>query len=135
MIQQQELLEYALVYQDYKGIPKAQIREAMRSKMDVILRVDVQGAKTLREMYPEAVLIFLIPSNEKEWLERLQNRDTETEESLKLRLETARDEMQHLSNFDYVVVNAHDRLEKTVDTIVAIIEAEHHRVDPRKVDL
>jgi guanylate kinase len=135
LIEQDGFLEYATVYQDYKGIPKDQIRGALDSNHDVILRVDVQGAQTLRRLYPEAVLIFLIPTNEGEWLERLRNRKTETTESLDLRLKTASEELEHLPNFDYVVVNAHDRLEETVNTIVSIIDAEHHRVVPRKITI
>jgi len=135
LIQQNEFIEYAVVYDDYKGIPKSQIREALASNRDVILRVDVQGAQTLRRLCPDALLIFLIPTDEKEWYERLRNRKTETPESLNLRLKTAQQELEHLPEFDYVVVNAQDRLEETVDTIVAIIEAEHHRIIPRKVSL
>ena len=135
MIEQDEFLEHALVYNDYKGIPKQQIREAMESKLDVVLRVDVQGAQTLRNLCPDAILIFLIPTNQKEWFERLRNRKTETAESLDLRLKTAEQELEYLSEFDYVVVNTQDQLESTVDTIASIIEAEHHRVHPRKVAL
>ena len=135
MIRQDEFIEYAVVYDDYKGIPKPQIRQALDSGRDVILRVDVQGAQTLRRLCPDAVLIFLIPTNEKEWYDRLRNRKTETPESLALRLKTAKKELEYLAEFDYVVVNAQDRLEETVDSIEAIIEAEHHRVQPRKVSL
>jgi guanylate kinase len=132
MIAGNEFMEYALVYQDYKGIPKEQIRQAFASGKDVILRVDVQGAATLLRLCPDAVLIYLIPTNEREWLERLRNRKTETTESLALRIQTARSELEHLGRFDYVVVNADDRLEEAADTIIAIIDAEHHRVHPRK---
>ena len=132
MIVDGEFIEYAIVYQDYKGIPKEQIRRAFNGDKDVILRVDVQGAATLRRLCPEAVLIYLIPSNEEEWLQRLRNRKTETTASLTLRIETARSELEHLGWFDYVVVNAEDRLEEAVDMIIAIINAEHHRVHPRK---
>lgn len=132
LIRQDEFIEWALVYDDYKGVPKSQIRQALASGKDVILRVDVQGAATFRKLCPEAVLIFLIPQDEAEWMERLKNRKTETPESLKLRLETARAELERLNEFDYVVVNANDRLDEAVDTIVDIINAEHHRVHPRR---
>lgn len=135
LIEKDEFIEHALVYEDYKGIPKNQIRQALISKRDVVLRVDVQGAQTLRRLCPDAVLIFLIPSSVPEWLHRLKTRETETPESLALRLKTAKEELSHLSEFDYVVVNAQDRLNETVDTIEAIIKAEHHRVIPRKVTL
>ncbi len=135
LIREDGFIEYALVYEDYKGVPKAQIRQALDSGKDVILRVDVQGASTFRQLCPEAVLIFLIPADEDEWLGRLQNRKTETAESLALRVHTAQAELERLDEFDYVVVNAHDRLEEAVDTIRDIINAEHHRVHPRKTCL
>ncbi len=135
LIRQDEFIEHAIVYEDYKGIPKSQIRQALESEKDVILRVDVQGAMTLRRLCPDAILIFLIPSNVKEWLDRLRTRKTETPESLAVRLGTAKEELEYLGSFDYVVVNAQDRLEETVDTIESIIKVEHHRVVPRKVTL
>lgn len=135
LIRDDEFIEYALVYEDYKGVPKPQIREALASGMDVLLRVDVQGAETMRKLCPEAVLIFLLPDNEEEWLSRLCNRKTETPESLSLRIKTVRQELKELNKFDYVVVNAHDRLDDAVDTIQDIINAEHHRTHPRKISL
>ncbi|HPH94511.1 MAG TPA: guanylate kinase [Anaerolineaceae bacterium] len=135
MIAKNELLEWAVVYQDYKGIPKEQIRQAMNSGKDVIMRVDVQGAATIRRLCPEAVLIFLTPANEEEWLERLKARKTETPDSLAVRTATARDELTHVHEFDYVVVNSEGRLEQAVDTIVRIIDAEHHKVQHRTITL
>ncbi len=135
MIEQGELLEYALVYNDYKGIPKAQVRQALASGKDVIMRVDVQGAATVRRLCPEAVLIFLTTETEEELVRRLQKRKTESPEDLKLRIATARKELERLSEFDYVVVNREGRLDEAVDIIVAIITAEHHRIPHRKVTL
>ncbi len=135
MIDTNELLEYAIVYDDYKGIPKDQIRKAMQSGLDVILRVDVQGAAKLRELNPDAVLIFLLPSSVEEWHERLNGRQTETEESMKIRLDKVRWELDYISIFDYLVVNRHNRLDETVNTIVEILHAEHHRTIPRKITL
>lgn len=135
MIDANELLEYAIVYDDYKGIPKEQVRKAMQSGLDVILRVDVQGAAKLRELNPDAVLIFLIPSSVEEWHERLNSRQTETPESMKIRLEKVKWELEFLPIFDYMVVNRHNQLDEAVDTIVDIINAEHHRTIPRKITL
>ncbi len=135
MIAQGELLEHALVYDDYKGIPKQQVRAALDSGVDVVMRVDVQGAETIRNLAPEALLIFLSPQTEDELLERLKKRRTETEEGLKLRLATAHQELKRIDLFDYYVVNADSQVEAAVDTIAAIIEAEHHRVMPREVSL
>ena len=133
MIAADELLEHAVVYNQYKGIPKAQIRAAFESGKDVVLRVDVQGAARLRSLYPEAVMVFLIPSNQQEWEERLRRRNSETPENLVLRLQTARRELDTLEMFDYIVLNAHARLEEAADNIISIISAEHHRTDHRKI--
>ena len=135
MIDKDELLEYAIVYNDYKGIPKKQVRQALESGQDVVMRVDVQGAATLRKLSPDAVQIFLTTENEDELVRRLQTRKTETADGLKLRIATARQELKRIDEFDYVVVNQEDRLDETVDGILAIIKAEHHRVNPRKVTL
>jgi guanylate kinase len=135
MIENDELIEYAIVYGDYKGIPKSQVEEALVSGTDVVMRVDVQGAQTIRKIYPEALLIFLSTSSEDELVRRLEQRKTEAPEDLKLRIATARKEMLKLELFDYYVVNAENRLDEAVDTIIAIIHAEHHRIEPRQVSL
>ncbi|OGO66003.1 MAG: guanylate kinase [Chloroflexi bacterium RBG_19FT_COMBO_50_10] len=135
MIEKGELLEYAIVYNDYKGIPKAQVRDALSSGKDVIMRLDVQGAATIRRLCADALMIFLTVKDEEDMVSRLQQRKTETPEGLKLRIATARQEMTHVDAFDYVVVNRENHLDETVDTIVSIIVAEHHRVIQRKVTL
>jgi guanylate kinase len=135
MIEEGELLEYAIVYNDYKGIPKQQVRQALTSCKDVVMRIDVQGASTIRRLCPEALLIFLTTQNEEEMVNRLKARKSESAEGLKLRTATARQELKRIDEFDYVVVNRDFQLDETVDTIVAIIQAEHHRVHPRKVTL
>ena len=130
-----EMLEFAVVYGHYKGIRKTQIREAMQSGKDVIVRLDVQGVKRVKSLCQEAVTIFIVPANAEEWLLRLKNRNTETPENFQLRMETARYELQQLPEYDYVVINARDRLEETVNVIEAIIKTEHHRVHPRQITL
>jgi len=135
MIEANELLEYAIVYNDYKGIPKQQVREALASGKDVIMRIDVQGAATVRKLAPEALLIFLTTTSEEEMVNRLKARKSENSEGLALRIATARQELKRIEEFDYVVVNSDFHLDETVDTLVAIIQAEHHRVRPRKVNL
>jgi guanylate kinase len=135
MIQRDELFEYALVYDEYKGIPKQQVREALKSGKDVVMRLDVQGAETVRSHCPEAILIFLSTRDEDELIHRLRMRKTETAESLKLRIETARLELEKIDLFDYFVVNEDGKLDEAVDVILSIIQAEHHRTVPRKVTL
>jgi guanylate kinase len=135
MIEDGELMEHAVVYGEHKGIPKKQVREALTSGKDVLMRIDVQGARTIREMEPEAVLIFLTTCNEDELVSRLKARRTESEEKLQLRIETAHEEFKRIPEFDYKVVNREDQLDESVKTILAIVEAEHHRTHPRKVTL
>jgi len=128
-----EFIEHALVYQDYKGIPRCQIEDALRSGKDVVVKVDVQGAATLRRLYPQALLIFVIPKSFHEWYQRLERRNTETEENFKLRVETAMVEVEQIELFDYIVVNAENLLEEAVDDIISIIRAEHLAVRHRKI--
>jgi guanylate kinase len=135
MINQDELLEYAIVYNDYKGIPKQQVRQALESGKDVVMRIDVQGAATIRELSSDALMIFLTTQDEQEMVRRLSARKTETPEGLNLRIATARQELKRIVEFDYVVINREDQLDDAVDTILAIIHSEHHRVTPRKVTL
>ncbi len=135
MIEKGELLEYAIVYNDFKGIPKDKVRQAFSSGQDVVMRIDVQGAATIHQLYPDALLIFLTTQDEDEMVNRLKERKTETPDGLNLRIATARQELKRIDDFDYVVVNRELQLDETVDAILAIIRAEHHRVHPRKVTL
>jgi guanylate kinase len=133
MISADELIEFSHVYDDYKGVPKAQIRKAIESGNDVILRLDVQGAEKIKKLYPEAVLIFLTPANEEEWFQRLGGRRLSHEKDLDTRIETVKDELIKARNFDYIVVNAQNQLQKTINIIEAIIIAEHQKSKPRKI--
>jgi guanylate kinase len=135
MIDENELIEYAIVYGDYKGIPKAQVRDAFASGQDVIMRIDVQGAETVRKLAPQALLIFLTCESEEELERRLRERKTESADSLALRIATARKEFQRIDAFDYVIVNQDFHLDDTVDKVRSIITAEHLRVHQRKVEL
>jgi len=135
MIRDDELLEHAVVYGQYKGIPKQQVREALASGKDVIMRLDVQGAATVKQLIPEAILIFLSAASEEELVERLRKRRTESDLQLQRRIETARQEMQQRAEFDYVVINGQCKLDVAADHVLSIIEAEHHKARPRQVDL
>jgi len=135
MIEQGELLEHALVYGEYKGVPKAQVRQALASSKDAIMRLDVQGAATVRKLVPDAVLIFLVASSEEELERRLRARKTESPKGLETRIATTRQEMSCIDNFDYVVVNRDNHLDDTVRRIMAIITAEKCRVKQRRIEL
>jgi guanylate kinase len=135
MIAGDELIEYALVYNQYKGVPKQQVREALASGKDVVMRLDVQGAATIRKMVPQAVLIFITAPSEKELIRRLESRATESPEQLHIRLETARQEMKRIAEFDYVIPNPDGKLDETVQAAMDIITAEKHRTYSTPVKL
>jgi len=135
MIENDEFFEYAIVYKDYKGNSRKQVHDALASGQDVVMRLDVQGAATVRKLAPEAVLVFLTTRTEQELVERLKNRKTDKPEDLSLRIATAQQELKRAGEFDFVIVNADGCLDETVNTVIAIIRAEHHRVHPRKVSL
>lgn len=135
MIAADDLLEWARVYDHYKGIPKSEIRQALGSGKDVILRIDVQGAATIRRLAPEAVLIFIGPGNMEELRDRLRWRRTESPAELERRLSLARHELEQVGHFDYIVLNREDRVDEAVGQIRAIIVAEKLRVLARQVVL
>ena|SRR5437588_4368543 len=135
LIDKGELLEYAVVYGQYKGIPKQQVRDALASGRDVLLRIDVQGAATIKRLISGAVFIFLTAESEDALIKRLMERKTETPDGLKIRAATAREEIKRIDEFDYCVVNRDCNLEDTAATIAAIIRAEKARVRPRRVKL
>jgi guanylate kinase len=135
MIEQDELLEHAVVYGDYKGIPKQQVRDALTSGKDVLMRLDVQGAATVRRLVPEAVLIFITTLSEEELIARLRARKTEPPDALQLRIAESRQEMKRVAEFDYVVINREGCMDQAVADVLAIVRAEHCRTHQRVVKL
>jgi len=135
LIEKGELLEYAVVYGQYKGIPKQQVRDALASGRDVVLRIDVQGAATIRRLISGALFIFLTAESEEALIKRLMERKSESSDGLKIRAATAREEIKRIEEFDYCVVNRDCNLLETAETIAAIIKAEKARVHPRRVKL
>jgi guanylate kinase len=135
LIGRDELFEHATVYGEYKGIPKEQVRSALASGQDVIMRLDVQGATAVRRLIPDAILIFLLTGSDDELLRRLRKRRTETTASLRRRLATARKEAKRVGEFDYVIVNRDGELDRTAETIAAIITAEKCRTKQRAICL
>lgn len=135
MIDQNELLEYAIVYNDYKGVPKRQIREALASGKDVIMRVDVQGAMRIRQLIPNAILLFLLTPTEADLVNRLRTRRSESDHSLQLRIAMARKEIERIREFDYYVVNAQNEQDVAVNRILSIIDAARCRVRQQPIVL
>lgn len=135
MIAREELLEWATVYGHYRGIPKSEVRKALASGRDVILRVNVDGAATIKKIEPQAILIFIAPGSIEELRHRLNVRRTDSAEQIEHRLSLAQHETSQVGSFDYVVINRENLLDETVGHIRAIIIAEKHRVFPRRICL
>jgi guanylate kinase len=130
-----ELLESATVYGNWYGVPRKPVKQALDDGKDVIIKVDVQGAVTIKKIVPEAVFIFLASASIEELITRLKQRRTETEADLDLRIKTISEELQQLPLFDYVVVNRQGEINRAVANIRAIYNAEKCRVKPRSISL
>ena len=135
MIEHKELLEWANVYGSWYGVPRQPVKQALDKGQDVIIKVDIQGAATIKKILPQAVLIFLMPSSMEELALRLRQRHTESSFDLALRIKTAEEEIKQLPLFDYVVLNKRDEIDLAVSDIKAIITAEKCRVTPRETAL
>jgi guanylate kinase len=135
MVAGDELLEHATVYGNSYGVPREAVRQALDNGRDVIIKVDVQGALTIKKKVPGAIFIFLTPASLDELAARLRERRTESPEDLELRLKTAKAELEKLSLFDYLVINRHGEVSRAVADIEAIYRAEKRRVKPRDISL
>ena len=133
LIAADDLLEWAQVYGNYYGVPKQQVRNALNAGTHVIIRVDVQGAKRLSEIIPEALLIFITPPSLDVLEKHLKNRGVDSEEEMVKRLAAANEEISQESLFDFTVINVEDQLDQTVNSVVAIIQSESQRIPPRNV--
>ena len=128
-------LEWAVVYGNRYGVPKDQVSDALASGKDVIIKSDVQGAETMKRLNPEAVFVFVAPPSMEELERRLRDRKSEATGDLERRLETARQEMERLPMFDYVVVNENGAIDEAAEALEAIMRAERWRYPRRRLAL
>ena len=135
MIKNNELLEWANVYGNWYGVPKQPIKQALDKGQDIIVKVDTQGAATIKKILPQSVFIFLTPPSMEELTLRLKQRHTESPSDLALRLKTAEKEIKQLPLFDYIVLNQRDDIDRAISDIKAIITAEKCRITPREIAL
>ena len=126
MIENGEFLEYAQIYDNFYGTPKAAIIECLEKGQDVILEIEMQGAKQIKEVYPEGVFIFVLPPSLEELKSRIVGRGTETQEEIEKRFSCAFEEINQIVNYDYFIVN--EDIEKSVSDVEAIICAEKNKV-------
>ena len=130
MIQQGELLEYAQFVNNSYGTPRAYVDQKLEQGMNVILDIEVQGARNIVNMIPDAVSVYVIPPSYEELERRLRGRGTETEEQIQGRLQTAIEEAKQADFYRYIIVN--DNLETAVNELDAIVTAEKIGYDNRK---
>lgn len=132
LISQGKLLEYAEFVGNYYGTPVDYVRQTLDKGKDVFLEIEVEGAKQVREKFPDGLFIFLVPPSLSELKNRIVTRGTETEEVINNRMTVAKEEIEMMHLYDYVVEN--DQVEKAVERIKAIVVAEHlrrERVEPK----
>jgi guanylate kinase len=135
MIDKRQLLEWANVYDNYYGVPKNEVTVSLCKGVDTIVKVDVQGAATIKEIMPQAVFIFLMPPSLEELEKRLRRRHSESTTGLALRLEKAKGEIKNLQLFDYVITSSQNKVDEVVFQIDAIVTAEKRRVNHRIVQV
>ena len=126
-LKQGEFLESAQVYGNFYGTSKTWINEALRASRDILLEIDSQGARQVREVFPASVSIFVLPPSLQVLEARLRNRAQDSLEVISQRLASARDEISHVGEYDYVILN--DRLDRALDDLKCIVHAERLRVD------
>ncbi len=122
MIENSELIEYAKYVDNYYGTPKAYVEEQLKQGNNVILEIEIQGALNIKSIFPEAVLLFIMPPSAKELERRLVGRGTEDEATIKARLLRAGEEAQGVENYNYIVIN--DDVDECVETIDCIVKSE-----------
>ncbi|MEG0798163.1 MAG: guanylate kinase [Acidaminococcaceae bacterium] len=125
MIAQGELLEYAEVYDNYYGTPKAYVLDLLNQGLDVVLEIDPQGALQIKQSYPDGVFVFIVPPSLDELSKRIYKRGTDSEEVIKRRLSSATAELAYASKYDYIIVN--DEVEKATSKVSNIMDAERNR--------
>ena len=128
-------LEWAKVYGNYYGVPRDEISRPLSQGMDVMVKVDVQGAGTIKKILPQAVFVFLMPPSMEELERRLKQRRSESSMELSLRLEKAKEEIESLPLFDYAITSPQGKLDDIISQLDAIVAAEKCRVKPRIVEL
>lgn len=125
MIEASELIEYARYVDNYYGTPKAYVEEQLKEGKNVILEIEIQGALNIKSMFPDAVLLFIMPPSAKELERRLVGRGTEDEATIRARLSRASEEAQGVENYNYIVIN--DDVDACVETIDSIVKSEKRK--------
>ena len=126
MVENGEFLEHATVFNHFYGTSKAQIRQRLEAGIDVVLDIDWQGAEQIRHSFPESVSIFIIPPSMDILKQRLVDRKRDDEQTIKRRMQSARDELSHYNEFDFLIVN--DDFDKAAAELMSVVVAQRLRI-------
>ena len=129
MIRAEDFFEYAQVHGDWKGTARQSVEPQLNAGKDVLLEIDWQGARQVRDKVPDAVSVFILPPSREALEQRMRNRGQDSEAVIQQRLAAAREEMSHFDEFDYVIVN--EVFEAAVDDMCAIFTASRLRREPQ----
>lgn len=127
MIAQNQLIEYAQYVNNFYGTPKEYVSKQMADGNDVILEIEIQGALKIKERFPEALLLFVLPPNAEELKHRLVGRGTESMDVIEARLHRAREEADGMDSYDYILIN--DKIDTCVEEMHQVIQAQHNKVN------
>lgn len=131
-IKDNDFLEYATYNNNYYGTLKSKINEQLDNNIDVFVEIEVKGAENIKKIYPDSVLIYILPPSLKELEDRLRGRNTEDEETIQNRMNITKEELKKIDIYDYAVIN--DDLEKAIEKVKNIIESEKSKVDRNNID-
>jgi guanylate kinase len=126
MREQNELLEWAEVYGNFYGTPRLRVMEAIGLGHDIILEIDPQGAMKIKERFPSAVFVYIMPPSPRELSKRIRGRGTESQDAIRCRLNSVANELRYVHEYDYLVIN--DNLDEATTDVASIIRAEKWRV-------
>ena len=132
-IKDNDFLEYATYNNNYYGTLKSKINDKINNNIDVFTEIEVKGARNIKNIYNDSVLIYILPPSLKELEDRLRNRHTEDEETIRNRMNITKEELKQIDIYDYVVIN--DDLEKAIEKVKNIIESEKSKVNRNYIDI
>ena len=135
MISRNEFLEYAQTYSNFYGTPKGPVMECLENGQDVVLEIEMQGARQVKQIYPDAILIFVSPPTLSELQSRLSSRGTETEEQMQERLSCAFEEIKQIKDYNYFIFNETNREVEAAIEIENIISAEKNKAARYKEEI
>ena len=127
LIEENRLIEYACYCDNYYGTPRDYVEDQMEQGRDVILEIEIQGALKIKEQYPDALLLFVMPPDAETLVTRLRGRGTESDEVIRQRLKRAAEESAGVEEYEYMIIN--DDLDQSVEEVHRLIDSQHNKIN------